>query len=478
MHTTTDRGPDVFAAPAAHADLPPPSGPPLPPPAAPRPPHRRRLFAIIGAAVLVVGGAVAMFAVMREPGGPSFTASLDAPEAIVEGDTALVEMTVENTSSNSGERDFTLLADGVAVDTAGVRLDGGAETTVEFQVDGLQAGYVDLSVEGFADATDTLWVMTPPEFVVDDLVATPEEIDLTIDPTVTVEVTVTNIGESAGTHTLELTVDGDVVERRELSLEGGGSSDEVFTLTMDTPGSAVIGAGGLTTSVVVLAPAELTIGGVAVTPNPVDLNSTREVSVLVTASNTGESQGTFTLELMVDGQIVETREVTLAGGEATEQTFTVTVNNPGLHGMSVNGFDILLDAYMIERPANGTVLVNEIGGGSNHLTIDNQRGEDVYVVLTAPGEGQPPLLAVYVHANSSYTIRGLRSGSYTTYFVHGTEWCSYYRKFTGMADYGMFDEPSVFESNSTSYTIITLTFGATDGAWSPTSSVDPDEFPT
>ncbi|MCB0985971.1 MAG: hypothetical protein KDB06_15080 [Ilumatobacter sp.] len=64
------------------------------------------------------------------------------------------------------------------------------------------------------------------------------------------------------------------------------------------------------------------------------------------------------------------------------------------------------------------------------------------------------------------------------YFVQGSEWCTYYPKFTGYTDYGMFDEVYTFESPGNYYSILTLTFGATSGTSSPTSDVDPDSFPT
>ncbi|MDO8364586.1 MAG: hypothetical protein Q7V88_16965 [Actinomycetota bacterium] len=433
---------------------------------------------MLGAVVVLIAGAVTVLFVMRGAGAKFAVDSIAAPDSVVTDDAFEVGVLVRNNGDESGTQELTLSAGGVALGTQTVQLDAGAEVTITFDVDGLEPGNYELTVDKFTGVQHSLWVMTSPRFVIDELVVSPETVDPMVDPTVTVTVRYSNLGEADGTHTLELTVDGRTVQRRDTSLPGGGSGEEVFTLTMDTPGHPVIGVGDTTTPVWVLAPPELVIDSVGITPSPANFAISHDVTVLVAFSNVGESEGAFTLDVMLDGQVVQSRGVTLAGGASSEEQFILTVANPGLHGLNVNGSEALFDVYQIERPSNGTILVNEIGGGSNRLTIDNQRDEDVYVVLTAPGEGQPTLLGVYVQAGSSYTVRNIREGAYATYFVHGTDWCSFYHRFTVNADYGMFDEDSSFESSSSTYTIITLTFGATDGAWSPTSSVDPDEFPT
>lgn len=457
--------------------LPPPTGPPLPGPTTTRPPHRWRKFAMLGALVVLVGGAAAVLLLRGSPHAEFSAGSLDVPQAVVEGETLHVGVVIENTGGAAGTKQLTLLIDGSAVDTTTVELAAGATTTAAFSVDGLAAGDHRISLEGVPDVTGSVHVMRAPQFVIDELVVTPEQVDLTVDPTVTVSVRQSNAGEIEGSHTLELTLDGRTVDHRDTTLAGGASGVEVFTLTMDTPGHPVIGVDGTFATVWVLKPAELLIDHVIADPNPVNIAATHDVTVSVQLSNVGESPGTFPLEVSLDGQIVETRQVTMAAGESTEQQFTVNVTNPGPHGLRVNDVDVWLEANQIERPANGATLVNQLGGGSNLLTIENQQDQDVYVVLAAPGDGQPPLLGVYVHAGSTVTIHHLRSGTYTAYFVHGTDWCTYHQRFTGSADYGRFDEDAVFQSTSTTYTVITLTFGST-GVGSPTSDVNPDDFPT
>jgi hypothetical protein len=262
-----------------------------------------------------------------------------------------------------------------------------------------------------------------------------------------------------------------------VSLDGGTSDVATFTLTTPAPGHPLIGVGDQTVEVWVLAPATLSVTGVDVAPNPIDLNTGQQVIATAHLSNTGEIEGTFPVTLANDGVVLETRQVTIAADTSVDEVFVLTITHPGPQSVVVAGVEVPVTAYQLARPGNGEVIVNTIGGGPNRLVIENNDLEDVYVVLTAPGEGQPTLFGVYVHAGSSATLRGLQSGTYTAYFVHGADWCTFAHQFTTSPDYGVFADDLVFTHTSTMYTIYTLTFGDTDD-WSPTNDVDPSDFPT
>lgn len=436
--------------------------------------HRWRKFGVIGA--VLIGGAAAVFLLFPTSRASFIADSIDVPDSIVAGEDVDVDVHVRNTGDSGGEHEFRLLVDGESAATSTVELEAESGTTIELTVTDLEAGLHELSIEGFDDVRHSLLVLTPADFVIDELRVSPQQVDLSVDPVVTVHVRYSNIGETAGTRSLQVTLDGRLVEQRDVTLDSGESGEATFTLTMDTPGHPVIGVDDATAEIWVLTPAELAIGSVTVTPNPANLTGGNILTVTTTVSNIGEIDGTFTLELAHNGSVIETREVAVAARQSIEQQFTVTIAFPGMQVVSVNDIQAEVEVYWLARPADGTVVINELGGGPNRLTIENQRDEDVYVVLTAAGEGQQPLLGVYVHAGSTQTVRGVRSGSYATFFVHGSAWCTHYQRFTADADYGRFDDDSWFESSPSSYTVITLTFGASDG-WSPTSSVDPANFP-
>lgn len=273
-----------------------------------------------------------------------------------------------------------------------------------------------------------------------------------------------NRGEAAGSHTFALTFGGDVVDEQTVRLDGNASGEISFTVTAEGRGSAVVAVEGQSTRVQVLAPALFEVVGVEATPDPANLTAGEPVSIVVRLANTGDVEGVHTLEVTVDDTIIETRQVTVGGRATVEQVFTFAPTRPGVHVIAVSGQTAEFDVYQLQRPDNGAVLVNTFGGGPNRLEIVNNRPEDLIVVLTDSNNPDQQLFTVYVHANSTATLRGIPSGTYATYYSGGADWCTFYRRFTSDADYGRFEEPSVFSADSTSYTIVTLTFGATDGS--------------
>lgn len=459
--------------------LPLPTGPALPPPEPPMSAvptrHRWRRFALLGAIVALLGGAAVVLVMSLTPRADIVVDALDAPEAIVQGESLEVGIHVRNSGGGSGERDITLLVNGAPEETVTVELDGKSETDVSFEVVGLAAGTHELGVEGWNELVASVHVMTPAEFVIDDVTVTPTTV-LTGEE-LTVRVQYSNIGEAAGTYDLAVKLGERSVEDVTVELDGMSSGETTFTVVADGRGYMAVSVNGTPRRIHVQVPAEFVVDGLDVSPNPANLTANEPVSVVVHVSNVGDVEGVHVVEFLIDNRAVESRSVTVAGGASSEQVFTFVPDHPGIHVVGVAGKTVELDVYQLERPGNGTVLVNELGGGSNRLTIKNQRSTDVLVVLTDPANPGRPLLSVYVHADSSYTVRGIPSGSYTTFYVHGSDWCSFYQRFTTNPSYGRFEDDSVFTATGSTYTIVTLTFGATDGAWSPTDTVSPDDFP-
>jgi uncharacterized cupredoxin-like copper-binding protein len=91
------------------------------------------------------------------------------------------------------------------------------------------------------------------------------------------------------------------------------------------------------------------IMGAAVPPTPanfavttIDLSSEQvepgqEVFVIVNVTNTGDSEGSYTLNLTINGEVEQTKTVTLAPSASDTVTFTVTKEKPGTYTVSVDG---------------------------------------------------------------------------------------------------------------------------------------------
>ena len=61
------------------------------------------------------------------------------------------------------------------------------------------------------------------------------------------------------------------------------------------------------------------------------------VDVTATVENRGEGSGTFTAELRVDGDVVQTEDVTVGAGESEQVTFTETFDTAGTYDVDVSG---------------------------------------------------------------------------------------------------------------------------------------------
>lgn len=86
----------------------------------------------------------------------------------------------------------------------------------------------------------------PAQFEVSDLTIQPPEV--MAGGTVTVTVQVANTGDSAGSHTLTLRLNGEVVETREVPVEAGSTEQVAFSLTPQEQGTHQVEVGGLTGS--------------------------------------------------------------------------------------------------------------------------------------------------------------------------------------------------------------------------------------
>ena len=329
----------------------------------------------------MIAAAAVLFLLYR----PAFVVSaIEAPEALVSGETVVVRVLVGNSGWGTGDHELSVLANGDVARTATYTVEGRSESWIDVDLGDLGPGRYTITVADVEDLSDSVWVMTPPEFVIDSI---------------------------------------------------------------------------------------------TVAPNPLDFNASPDATLLVQVSNVGEADGSHDLELLLDGAATDSRTVSLAGGATSEEVFAITVAGPGLHELRVEDTVATLRVNQLERPGNGAVLVNSLGGGSNELRIFNNSSDDLLVVLAAPGEGQPALLSVYVHALSSHTVTGIVDGVFTTYYAFGADWCTYAKEFTRNASFGRFEQDASFTSTWSYFTYYTLEMGATTGGGVPTVDLPQSSFP-
>lgn len=408
------------------------------------------------------------------------------PDVVAVGDEVPVEVTFTNAGTMPGEARFHVMAitEGVSRwqrQVANVSVGPGASETVTVTLPGLNdAGVYRLEV-ALGDANvrvGEFWVMTPPRVELPARASVTDSIDVVVP---LVNESATPVRTTVALRARIGTAGPPVEATADVTIPAWGTRSVTLTLPPLADGTQTVElAVGDWTSTIgtieVVAEAEFDVGDPNVSPDFVDLAVAPEVTVTVPITNVGGATGTHVLTVTLDGVVVEERPVELAAGERREETFVIGLANGGTHEIRV-GDDVLgIEAYRLERPATGAVVFNELGGGSNRLTIVNNNAVDVFVVLTEPGGDGHGLLGVYVRAGESHTVRGIRRGLYDTYYTFGSDWCTHHERFVTGATFGRFEAPSEFVSDSTMYTTVTLTFGATDGG-SPTDSVPEGEFP-
>jgi uncharacterized protein YfaS (alpha-2-macroglobulin family) len=181
-------------------------------------------------------------------------------------------------------------------------------------------------------------------------------------------------------------------------------------------------------------PAQFTVADLIVRPTTVRLGETASVSVLVT--NTGDITGNCTLTMKVDGAVMETKVVSLAGAKNTTATFSITPKSAGEHTVEIGGASV---TFTVEeappppmtteapRPANFSVtdltvtpgevrpseevtisaLVNNTGGSAGNyiaaLNINNVEEKSRGVTLEA-GESEQVTFVVSRDGAGKYAV--------------------------------------------------------------------------
>lgn len=174
----------------------------------------------------------------------SLTVSPDAP---VLGTELTASIKVSNTGDLSGKYTAALKIDGRELKTTEVTLEPGSSETLTFTFSGNTTGNHILDVNG---TTKEIKVLKPAEFKGSSLSISPTSV--LPGEKVTVQATVTNVGEVKDTEPVALMVNGSESDSQILTLEPGASEKVSYTLTRDTSGIYSINVRGATGSLSVI----------------------------------------------------------------------------------------------------------------------------------------------------------------------------------------------------------------------------------
>lgn len=128
------------------------------------------------------------------------------------------------------------------------------------------------------------------------------------------------------------------------------------------------------------------------------------------------------------------------------------------------------------RQSNGRYLKRTASNGSGQLKIKNGGGTDGVISIVA-GNAKQPTVAVYLRGKQSFTVRGVRDGTYHIYVTTGTDWDPAAKTFSRDCTFARFDDTFKFSTTSTTYTVWELTVSTVAGGNATATEVGADEFP-
>lgn len=270
--------------------------------------------------------------VLQEP-VPKFDVSgLDAPDEATIGDQATVRATVSNTGTRAGSPMVEYRLGGRVLASQSVSLNPGQSRTVT-----LEPRFTDYAAGSYTQGvyirstnqgqTLTLTLEGVAAFDVANLQAPASVIQ---EDRVTVEAQIRNSGTASGRASVQYRVGQEVRDTKQVTLKPGERTTVSFDVRVrNEPGTyrhgVFIGESdrGQTSSLVVVSGEPRYVVGDFEGPAEVMVGD--EVTVEATVTNTGNGEGSTSIEYRIRGDRVASQSVSLAAGAQTDVSFTVRV---------------------------------------------------------------------------------------------------------------------------------------------------------
>lgn len=235
---------------------------------------------------------------------------------------------------------------------------------------------------GCSDTASTTVEPPTPSFEVTALTADPSPV--TAGQPVIIRAEITNSGNGEGTYEAVLVVDASTIESKSVTLSPGARQDISFQLAATAFGSRTVEVGGRTVTLEVLKPAEFQATALAVSPSQVVAG--KPFTITADINNSGDVEGTLSAVLTVDGQVADTKSVTVKARSSMAVSFTQTLD-AGAHTIDIAGANKDVIAL---KPASLEVLSLNV---SPALVLPGQKATAEAEVANA-GEINGPVTAV------------------------------------------------------------------------------------
>ncbi|MGM0387210.1 MAG: CARDB domain-containing protein [Natrinema limicola] len=299
--------------------------------------------------------------IFYEGDDPTNTVSRSTPLEVSPGDTEHIGVAIDTHVAQEGTETFTVTAQYADNETEPDQSAGGSG--------------------GASDSSSSL----SPAIERSDVTVSPSTVDA--GETVTVTATYRNVGDASGQTTAQVTVDGIVVDQRTIVLEPGEERTVTFERTMDWPGTHEVGVSGAGSQSVIVGGPPIDVVTASVDDTTVTTGDSTTVRATVT--NPTDRGVDRTLEVAVDGIVVDSRAVSIPAHSERTVTFERELETAGTYEIAVSGV-----------PA-GEVTVEEPGG----FSLQNRDLSPATTAALAP-PATAGLLFLAVAANRRWAIFG------------------------------------------------------------------------
>jgi hypothetical protein len=190
----------------------------------------------------------------------------------------------------------------------------------------------------------------PASITVNGLDVSPQQVQ--IGDTITISAIVVNDGDLAGNYTLILKVNGKQEASQDITLGGNNSKTVKFNISRNQAGIYEIEVNGKTATFMIQAagsPAKLVLKSLSVSPDKVTFGD--DIMFSVIAENVGDEALTQTVTIKIDGNVVNSQEITLAPHGLTTVKFNSSTVAPGSHTVDINGQQTIFTVDSLVAPA-------------------------------------------------------------------------------------------------------------------------------
>jgi hypothetical protein len=265
------------------------------------------------------------------------------------GESVQISVNVTNIGDEPGNHTVTVTIDDAAKASKTVQLSGKESIRVNLEATGLVEGNHTVNV---SDLYTSLKVTSetptrPAKMEITNLGIS--RIQAGIGEAIIISATATNTGDVSGNFEIEVYINNIKRATRNIYLNSGQSTTEEFEVVEQVLGTFVVEIDNQTKTFEIISdveppkPAEFQVTGLTVNPGSVLAGEIVDISVTLT--NVGEESGSYSVNLTINDNLIETTDITLSGGGTKVVEFEVNETNSGSYNVQIAG---LSNSFTVE----------------------------------------------------------------------------------------------------------------------------------